>query len=193
MPWEKSFDVDRAVDKATEAFWKKGFEATSLADLLKATGLTKGSFYNAFGSKKQLFTLSLLKYEREQRRDVMARLESLEDPIGAISQLFDSLIEQSLADPEKKGCFLVNTALDMPNLDSDIGDAVKKGLRDTESFFARQVRLGIEKGVISDRVDPEVCANSLLTLLVGLRVLARGVFNKGSLSRIKVQALDLLR
>ncbi|WNZ54303.1 TetR/AcrR family transcriptional regulator [Microbulbifer sp. MKSA007] len=193
MPWEKSFDVDSAVDKATEAFWKKGFEATSLADLLKATGLTKGSFYNAFGSKKQLFTLSLLKYEREQRRDVMARLESLEDPIGAISQLFDSLIEQSLADPEKKGCFLVNTALDMPNLDSDIGDSVKKGLRDTESFFARQVRLGIEKGVISDRVDPEVCANSLLTLLVGLRVLARGVFNKESLSRIKVQALDLLR
>ena len=57
MPWEKTFDIDEAIDRATEVFWAKGYEATSLADLIKATGVNKGSFYNAFGSKKKLFTL----------------------------------------------------------------------------------------------------------------------------------------
>ena len=60
MPWEKTFDVDVAIDRATEVFWEKGFESASLADLIKATGVNKGSFYNAFGSKKKLFTASLV-------------------------------------------------------------------------------------------------------------------------------------
>lgn len=193
MPWEKTFDIDEAVNRATDVFWAKGYEATSLADLLKATGINKGSFYNAFGSKKKLFIQSLLKYEREQRRDILARLESLEDPVFAISRLFDALIEQSLTDTEKKGCFLVNTALDLPNHDSDIEKAVKKGLKDTESFFERQITLGIKTGSIPKHVDPGIGAKGLLTLLVGLRVLARGVFDQASLSTIKTQAIGLIQ
>jgi len=193
MPWEKTFEIDDAIDRATNVFWAKGYEAASLADLLKAMGLNKGSFYNAFGSKKKLFIQSLLKYEREQRRDVLAEFESLNDPILAINTLFDALIEQSLADTEKKGCFLVNTALDLPNHDDDIQKAVKKGLNDTESFFARQVKLGISTGAIPQRVNAEIAAKGLLTLLVGLRVLARGIFDHASLQAIKSQAIDLIK
>ena len=193
MPWEKTFDLDDAIDRATGVFWAKGYEATSLADLLKAIGINKGSFYNAFGSKKKLFTQSLLKYEREQRRDILAQLESLEDPVQAIGRLFDALIEQSFTDTEKKGCFLVNTALDMPNHDSDIQSAVKKGLTDTESFFERQIKLGIDTGSIPKHVNSSVAAKGLLALLVGLRVLARGVFDQTSLSAIKTQAMSLIQ
>jgi len=193
MPWEKTFDIDDAIDRATGVFWAKGYEASSLADLLKAIGINKGSFYNAFGSKKKLFTQSLLKYEREQRRDTLADLEQLEDPVAAIGELFDALIEQSLTDTEKKGCFLVNTALDLPNHDSDIATAVKKGLKDTESFFERQVALGISTGAIAKHINPDVTATGLLTLLVGLRVLARGVFDHASLKAIKVQAMGLIQ
>ncbi|BCD95851.1 TetR/AcrR family transcriptional regulator [Marinagarivorans cellulosilyticus] len=193
MPWEKTFDLDDAIDRATDVFWAKGYEATSLADLLKAIGINKGSFYNAFGSKKKIFMQSLLKYEREQRRDTLAELASLKDPVSAINKLFDALIEQSLTDKDKKGCFLVNTALDLPNHDSDIEKAVKKGLKDTESFFEQQITLGIQTGAIPEHVDPEVDAKGLLTLLVGLRVLARGVFDQNSLSAIKTQAIGLIQ
>lgn len=192
MPWEKTFEIDDAIDRATQVFWAKGYQATSLADLLKVIGINKGSFYNAFGSKKKLFTQSLLKYEREQRRDTLAELEKLDDPVLAINKLFDALIEQSLSDTEKKGCFLVNTALDMPNHDEDIQQAVTKGLKETESFFLRQVKLGISTGAIPERDSPEVTAKGLLTLLVGLRVLARGVFDQTSLNAIKSQAIDLI-
>ena len=193
MPWEKSFDTDEAIDQATQVFWAKGYEATSLADLLKAIGINKGSFYNAFGSKKSLFTLSLLKYDREQRRQMLAQLSSFQDPLLAVNSLFDTLVEQSLADVERKGCFLVNTALDLPNQDEDIQKTVKKGLNDFEAFFEQQIRLGISTGAIPATVDPTVTAKGLLTLVVGLRVLARGIFDQTGLSAIKTQAIDLIQ
>ncbi len=193
MPWEKTFNLDDAIDRATQVFWSKGYEASSLSDLLKAIGINKGSFYNAFGSKKKLFTESLYKYEREQRRDVLAGFEALKDPLKAIERFFDAMIQQSLNDTDKKGCFIVNTALDLPHHDDDIQTAVNKALKDTERFFKQQIELGIKTGAIATAVNADECAKALLTLLVGLRVLARGVFDKTSLTAIKTQALALIK
>lgn len=193
MPWEKTFDINDAIDRAMEVFWAKGYEATSLADLMKAIGINKGSFYNAFGSKRALFIKSLVKYEREQRHDILLEFEQLDDPVEAISRLFDELIKQSFSDAERKGCFLVNTALDLPNHDSEIQKTVKDGLKGTETFFEGQIKLGIERGVIPEHIDAKLNAKGLLTLLVGLRVLARGVFDQESLAAIKAQAMALIR
>ncbi len=193
MPWEKSFDIDQAVDRAQHVFWAKGYEATSLADLLKAMGINKGSFYNAFGSKKKLFTQSLLKYDREQRKAALTQLSALNDPIVAFTTLFDGLIAQSLSDDERKGCMLVNTALDLPNHDKDTEKTVKKGLSDFEVFFREQIELGHKTGAIPERVDVTETARGLVTLVVGLRVLARGVFNADGLQAIKSQALCLVK
>lgn len=193
MPWEKTFSIDEAIDNATLVFWAKGFESTSLADLLKATGVNKGSFYNAFGNKKKLFIESLLKYEREQRRDVLNNFEELNDPVRAIEELFEALVEQSKSDQGKKGCFLVNTALDLPNHDEDVQKMVKTALKSTEQFFERQLTLGIETGVIPQRVSPERESKSLLALLIGLRVLARGVFDDVDLKLIQEQATKLIQ
>ncbi len=192
MPWEKSFDTDLAIDRATKVFWAKGYEATSLADLLKAIGINKGSFYNAFGSKKKLFTLSLLKYDREQRKETLAQLSALENPVTALTTLFDGLIDQSLADKDQKGCLLVNTALDMPNHDEDTKQTIKKGFADFEAFFKQQIELGHETGAISKNVDADTTAKGLLSLVVGLRVLARGTFNASGLNAIKSQAIELI-
>lgn len=193
MPWEKSFDTDEVLERATAVFWAKGYEATSMADLLAATRINKGSLYNAFGSKKALFTLSLLKYDREQSRGTLARLKAMNDPVAAIEALFDGLIAQSLNDPDKKGCMLINTALDLPNHDEDIVKAVKAGIAEFEAFFVEQLKAGRESGAIPAHVDPKTTAKGLLTLVTGLRVLARGVFDEAGLKAIKAQALDLIR
>lgn len=193
MPWVKSFDTDEILDRATAVFWAKGYEATSMSDLLAATKINKGSLYNAFGSKKALFTQALLKYEREQHRGTLAQLRALNDPVLAIETLFDKLIEQSITDPQKRGCLLVNTALDLPNQDEDIAKAVKVAILDLEAFFAQQLTLGKETGAMPAHVDPAKTAKGLLTLVFGLRVLARGVFDKSGLVAIKAAALDLIR
>jgi TetR/AcrR family transcriptional repressor of nem operon len=193
MPWEKTFDTDNAIDRATEVFWAKGYESTSLADLLKATKINKGSFYNAFGSKKALFTQSLLKYDQEHRGDMLTQLSALQDPIVAISTFFDLLLQESLNDTECKGCFLINTALDLPNHDDDIQVIVKKGLQELEDFFEQQITLGLSMGSIPSTVQASATAKSLLAMLVGLRVLTRGVSDTDSLTTIKSQALNLLK
>lgn len=174
-------------------FWAKGYEATSLSDLLKATGINKGSFYNAFGSKRSLFVQTLLKYDRDERRAMLDELSAMNDPVKAIKTVFDRMIAQSLNDTDKKGCFLVNTALDLPNHDEEIARTVRAGFDDLELFFKDQIQSAQNLGSISKSINPKETAKGLLSLSVGLRVLARGIFDPKSLRAIKKQALMLLQ
>ncbi len=190
MPWVKEFDVDEAVDRAKHVFWLKGYEATSISDLVEAMGINKGSLYNAFGSKKELFVRAILKYDRENRQAALKQLEEMDDPIMAIQALFDSLIAESEADTEHKGCFLVNTALELPNHSDDIKELVAEALLDFEQFFERLLVLAKERGDVPKTLNTANVAKSLLSQVVGTRVLARGVFGSEGLQAIRTQALD---
>ena len=192
MPWEKSFDLDEAVNRAQKVFWDKGYEATSLSDLTKGMGINKGSLYNAFGSKKSLFTRALLSYDRDNRQKSLKALEGLDNPVDAISQLFSGLVDECLADDDRKGCFLVNTALELPNHDQDIQEMVRAALSDLEAFFARQIAIGQAKGTIPNAVQAEGTAKTLLSLVVGARVLSRGAFEASALEAIRQDALRLI-
>ena len=190
MPWEKDFDVDAAVGDAMKVFWAKGYEATSITDLVGAMQINKGSLYNAFGSKKALFTRALLKYGRENHQAVLDRLEAMDDPVLAIQTLFDSVIAESEADPDRKGCLLVNTALELPHHPKDIQDMITAALRDIEGFFERTIKAAQARGQVRLDLDAGMSAKSLLTQIVGLRVLARGAFDQASLGAIRTQALQ---
>lgn len=192
MPWEKEFDVDLAIDRATAVFWSKGYVATSLSDLLSATGINRGSFYNAFGSKKKMFIVSLTKYDNDHRKAILQQLYGLNNPTLAISTLFDELIEQSLTDKNNKGCMLVNTALDLPNHTPDVAKIVDKSLKEFEQFFVDQISLGIKIKTISNTKNIESCAKGLMSMIIGLRVLARGIYTSTDLEQIKKQALSLI-
>jgi len=190
MPWVKDFDVDEAVDRAMKVFWAKGYDSTSISDLTEAMQINKGSLYNAFGSKKALFTQALLKYDRENRQAAIKQLEAVDDPITAIRTLFDSLIAESQADAERKGCLLVNTALDLPNHTEEIQRMVTAALQDFEQFFVRMIERAQERGEVPATLDAREAAKSLLSQVVGLRVLARGAFDAKSLKAIGTQALE---
>lgn len=189
MPWVKDFDVDTAVDRAMKVFWAKGYDSTSISDLTEAMRINKGSLYNAFGSKKALFTQALLKYERENHQATIKQLEAMDEPITAIRTLFDSLIAESQADAERKGCLLVNTALDLQNHSPEVQRRITAALDDLEQFFRRAVERAQERGEVPAALDAGEAAKSLLTQVVGLRVLARGVFDAKGLKVIGAQAL----
>ena len=192
MPWEKSFNLDDAVDRAQKVFWAKGYEATSLSDLTAGMGITKGSLYNAFGSKKKLFTRALLKYDRENRQNALEHLQALDDPTEAIAKLFDGLIAESIEDTQRKGCLLVNTALELPNHTDDVREMVIAALGDFEAFFKRLIADGQKRGSIPRSINADDTAKSLLSLVVALRVLARGVFDAAGLKAIKNDAMRLI-
>lgn len=192
MPWEKSFDEDDAVAKAMNVFWAKGYEPASIADLIAGTGVSRGSLYNAFGGKKQLFIKALLKYDQENRRAMLSELEAMDAPKRAIAALFDGIVAETLADNEKKGCFLVNTASELGTHGEDVSRIVSNGLREFEGFLRRSIEVAQARKEVPASVDPEATAKSLFAMIVAIRVLGRGAFDESALNTIADQALRLL-
>lgn len=192
MPWEKKFEIQEAVEKAMHVFWAKGYVDTSIADLLEATGLKRSSLYNAFGGKRDLFVKALCKYDRENSRATLSRLEEIEDSHQAIRTLFEGAIQEALTDPDRKGCLLVNTSLELPTHDKEIQTIVKTGIQAVEAFLQRQIELGQARSELPESIDSQETARALVALMAGIRVLGRGVFEESALRSIAAHALRLI-
>src|ERR1700678_2090825 len=113
MARPREFEENTALEAAIGCFWQHGFEATSMRDLSASMGLSAPSIYNAFGDKQALFVRALEHYLDRSTRMRLRRLETSLAPKEAIHQFFDEIIERSVGDQERKGCFLVNSALEM--------------------------------------------------------------------------------
>lgn len=192
MPWEKSFDEEVALEKAMHVFWDKGFDSASIADLIEQTGVNRGSLYNAFGGKHALFVKALLKYDRDNRQANLARLEAMDNPKRAISEFFDNMVTNTLADTERKGCFLFNTVLDSSSHEAEVNEIVANGLREIEGFFRRSIEVGQARGDIRQDIDAQAKAKALLALSLAIRVLGRGPYNESALQTIADEAKQLI-
>lgn len=192
MAREKSFDEEVALEKAMHVFWSKGFDSASIADLIEETGINRGSLYNAFGGKQPLFVKALLKYDRDNRHATLARLEAMDNPIGAIHEFFDAMVANTETDTQKKGCFLFNTVLDSNTHDAEVNSIVDKGLRELEGFFRRCIEVGQARGAIPNEINPESKAKAMLALSLAIRVLGRGPYNGSALQTIADEAKQLI-
>ena len=192
MPWEKAFNTDAALDQATRIFGKKGYDATSMSDLTEAMKINKGSLYNAFGSKKELFDRALARYDQQNRAARLAELRGWNDPRAAIDALFQGLIDGARNDPAHLGCFVINTAQDLPNQSPEAAKLVRASLDQIKEFFADMIVEGQKQAQISPSVDAEATAQGLLSLFVGMRVLSRGGVEVEVFDAIKASAMQLL-
>ncbi len=192
MPRQKNFEVEQVVGRAMDVFWEKGFECTSISDLTEATGVQRQSLYNAFGDKRDLFIRAFHKYDTEERRASLAALEAQGQPLEAIRTLFQTGVEQCLADKTQRGCFLVNTALSLHNLDEEIAAMVRASLEDLRSFFERQLQHAKVRKEIPESLDPVATASGLLASLIGIKVMARASTSRELLEQMSDQALRLL-
>ena len=109
MARPREFDEEAVLDAAMQCFWRRGYEATSVRDLIDKTRITGASLYNAFGDERTLFAKSLDRYVENSVADRIRRCRAL-PPREAIEAFFSDVLKRSLEDPERKGCMLVNTA-----------------------------------------------------------------------------------
>ena len=192
MPWEKQFDVDDALTKAMNAFWARGFEATSMRDLVDCMGIKRGSIYATFGGKRSLFIRALRRYDDVHRGEWVAGLRKSDSPREAILGAFEDAIGAVLEAGSRDGCLLVNTALELSPHDPEISGIVGHGLAEMEGFFREMIEAGRESGEIPAHVDPVDTARSLLSLFIGLRVLSRSRPEEPLLRSVANQAAALL-
>jgi len=192
MPRKKEFDVDAVLDKAMHAFWERGYEATSLNDLLACMQIQRASLYNAFGDKHTLFLQTLRRYDDIHRRAEVARRIKMPSPRQAILGLFHDTIT-TVTQGARNGCFLINTALELSPHDPEVAEFVREALTHMEQkFFRKMIEKGQSVGEIAKSVVPPTAARALLSLFIGLMVLSRSRPEKLLLQSIAKQAEVLL-
>jgi TetR/AcrR family transcriptional repressor of nem operon len=169
----REFDETEVLAAAVDCFWAQGYEATSIRDLADRMGLTGASLYNAFGDKRGLYRRALDHYIDASFADRVRRLEGQLPPRQAIAAFFAEIIQRSLDDHQRKGCMLVNSALELAPHDAEFRDIVTGVLEQIEAFFRRCVRAGQRDGTITTSQPAADMARLLLGVHIGLRVLAR--------------------
>lgn len=113
----REFDEQRVLDSAMEAFWRKGYEATSLADLCACTGLNKGSLYQTFGDKHTLFMKSLAHYADTEFRQVAAVAFDHDSPIDSIRAVMHRVVDHT---KEDCGCLMINSLVELAPHDPEV-------------------------------------------------------------------------
>jgi TetR/AcrR family transcriptional regulator, transcriptional repressor for nem operon len=193
MARTREFDEQKAIDAAVDCFWARGYEATSVRDLADRMGIGGASLYNAYGGKAALFTKSLERYANRSMRDRIARMEERHRPLDAIRAFLAEIVDRSVRDPDRKGCLLVNSALDVAPHDAKIGKVVAGYLDELRAFFRRNLKAARAAGQLPRSVDPEEMAGHLLGVLLGIRVLARTGATRRQLDGVARPALKLLK
>ncbi len=172
MARPREFDETEALEAAMRCFWAQGYEQTSVRDLARRMGITGASLYNAFGDKRSLYRRSLEYYIEHSVHDRISRLAQLQ-PLPAIRTFFNEIINRSVGDEQRRGCLLVNAALEVAPYDAEFQELVAREMMLIEAFFERCAIAGQADGSISRGRPAAELAKLLLSVLLGIRVLAR--------------------
>ncbi|KGB53592.1 Transcriptional regulator, TetR family [Sphingopyxis sp. LC81] len=193
MPWEKRFDVGETLTRAMHAFWTRGYEATSMQDLVAATGVNRASLYATYGDKRALFLAALRKYDGEVRGHTLQELARARAPAEAIGALFDKFIGQTEVPGNNWGCFIINTALELAAHDAEIADVVNAAQDEIEAFFLAMIRKGQAIGEFDPNRNAGLLAHQALASLLGLLVMIRSRPERDYLDGVRDGVLRSLR
>jgi TetR/AcrR family transcriptional regulator, transcriptional repressor for nem operon len=174
MARPREFAVDDVLAEAMRHFWERGYRATSIDDLVKATGVKPGSLYGAFpGGKHALFMGSL---ERYSKLVVPEKLGDLDRPGASLAQVrayFDGLVRDLLSAEGRQGCLLVNTAIERAAEDDEVAAVVRGHLARLERCFTRALRTAVRRGEVAADINPAGRAKLLVATSQGLMVVGK--------------------
>ncbi|MBZ4321373.1 TetR/AcrR family transcriptional regulator [Streptomyces sp. SCA2-4] len=176
------------------AFWEKGYAGTSAQDLVESTGLGRGSLYHTFKSKHDLFEAALRRYDTEWTSRLVGILEDGDTPAAdRIRAVLMSVVEEETAGvPGRRGCLVVNSAVELAGRDPEITDLVRDTFARVTDALTACVEEGHRDGTVDDRRAARPLALYLLNSLYGLRVLGKGT-DRATLTGIVDQVMTSLR
>ena len=190
MPRTKEFEPGEALDAAMQLFWRNGYAATSIRDLLDGMGIGYGSLYNTFGDKHALFLASLDRF-RELRTSWIDEVLEVSG-LSGIEEVFRRTVDGLVGFEPRRGCLLANTAVELGPHDAEVAAKISRYVRHTEAVFERAVIRAQEVGEIPADRDPRALARFLVNALHGMRVLARVGTDRAVLEDAVRVALDAL-
>jgi len=193
MARPREFDVDAALERAMQVFWAKGYESTSLDDLCAATGLGRSSLYAAFGDKHGLYLRALDRYEEGSAVRINDALTRPVPVREAIAGFVHHLIDEIVAGPGRRGCFIGNCAAELARDDREAAARVRRSLERIETAFRDALRRAKARGEIAPSADVGALARFFTAGIQGLRLVGKANPDRAALDDIAgvmLRALD---
>jgi TetR/AcrR family transcriptional repressor of nem operon len=173
MARPRGFDEESVLDNAMNIFWSKGFESTSVQDLVDETGLNRASMYASFGDKKALFLRVLDHYSQKVSTERFAKLRAIEDGREAIETTFRDIAKTGCTDGKHKGCLMVNSGMELAPHDPEVAAIAHQAFRRVEDMFSAALNRGIACGTIATGKNIRALARFLAGSVQGVQLMSR--------------------
>jgi len=165
--------VEAAVERAMGVFWSRGYHATALPHLLRATKLSRGSLYAAFGDKHSLFLRSLDRYIADALTRMDSELDPCREPIDGVRAYLAGYVERTSGANGRRGCLLVATAMELAGQDAEVNRRVARFFKTMEARLADALSRAKAAGKLANGVEPSSAARILVCFVEGLRVVGK--------------------
>lgn len=171
----REFDLEEALETAMETFWASGYGATSLGDLMEAMQVHKASLYQAFGNKRSLYLAALERYQFRVRELLGCTLGEAKTAKEGIREWFLLLANRSICADSSKGCFLVNTIVELTPHDQGVRDLTLGHIHSVEKMFRQAIERGQQEGGFRADLNPSIAARFLIFSGFGLYVAGKSL------------------
>ena len=169
----RSFDTKAAVERAMGAFWSRGYHATALPDLLRATKLSRGSLYAAFGDKHSLFLRALDRYVADTLTQMDIELAPHREPVDGLRAYLARCVDRTSGAIGRRGCLLVATTMELAGHDAEVDLRIGSFFKAMEARVADALSRAGAAGRLADGVEPSSAARILVCFVEGLRVVGK--------------------
>ncbi len=163
------------------AFWKRGFEAVSVSDLAGAMSIERSSFYNSFGARETAFREALEAYRQIAPDAILAKIKPGNPVKPAIRKLFREICRVRAADPEGRGCLVVNSINELVGVNADLGPDIEAAVFSRIALFEHLLRQAVDQGEIERQPDIRAAAKAFVTFLVGLNTISKVIHDERNL------------
>ncbi|MEQ1714958.1 MAG: helix-turn-helix domain-containing protein [Hyphomicrobium sp.] len=193
MARPREFDETDAVRIAGETFWRRGYQATSIKELEEATGLTAGSLYKAYGSKRELFVLCLEQYMKDHSY-LAILMRTFDKPLEqSLRRLFDTIIESASAKSARPaGCLVTNLVAELLNVDPELGDDAANALAEMQKALKFRLRWAQEHDDLDSSRDIGALAAYFMVVIQGMLVISTSTKDVSAMKQARDVALSTL-
>lgn len=192
MARTKDFDEDEVLRKAICIFWDKGYNGTSMQDLVDGLGISRSSMYDTFTDKHTLYVKSLESYQKTADDQVCNIIKTNTSAKAAIRQLLELTVNDLIGDNQQKGCFMVNAEIELAAHDDCVKEVICRSVQNMEEAFYMAIVKGQESGEIQVRQDARALSRFISNTIKGLQVSAKSITERAFFDDIIQTTLSVL-
>lgn len=192
MARSKDFDEGEVLVKAAKLFWLKGYNGTSMQELVDHLGISRSSLYDTYVDKHTLYVKALEFYQQDSYRHINDILATTPSARETIRRLLEFITYTLLSDKQQKGCFMLNAEVEVAPQDAEVMALVCKNDRQIEEAILQTILKGQKSGEINNKQEAKVLTRFFVNIIKGVRVSARSTTDRAFFDDIVQISLSVL-